>query len=55
MVKGYIIPLLARKAEKKARGYGGKTYSDICKYAVNNAKKEIGNSPIEIITDDILL
>lgn len=55
MTKGYVIPLLKREAGKKARGYGGKTFSDICNGAVNNAKKEIGNFPIEVITDGILL
>lgn len=54
-MKGYIIPLLAREAGKKARGYKGKTYSEICNDAVAKAKKEIGDSPIEIIEDGILL
>jgi len=55
MVKGYIIPLLKRDGDKKARGYGGKTYREVCGEATKKAENEIGNFPIKIIRDGILL
>lgn len=54
MKKGFILPLLARKADKKARGYG-KTYQQLCIKILNDVKKEIDNFPIEIIEDGIVL
>jgi hypothetical protein len=54
MSKGYIVPLLARKGEKQARGYGT-TYSDLCRKDIYNAEGEIGGAPIEIIRGGVLL
>lgn len=53
MARGYIIPLLTRMGEKKARGYGI-TYSDLLEETINNAENEIGDSPIEILKGGIL-
>ena len=54
MYVGFIIPLTAREKHKRARGYG-KSYEDLLKETVNRAKERIGDNPIEIITDGILL
>jgi len=53
MRKGYIVPLLVRKAGKKARGYGI-SYSELCEKTIKEAEKEIKNSPIEIVRGGIL-
>ena len=54
MERGYIVPFLARQAEKTARGYDV-SYEELCRETVKDADSNIGDSPIEIITDGIIL
>lgn len=51
---GFIIPLMIREKRKIARGYE-KSYEDLCKEAINKARDKIGEDPIEIITEGVIL
>lgn len=54
MTKGYIVPLMCRERNKIARGYS-MTYSELCERQLNDAQNEIGNSPIELVREGIIL
>jgi hypothetical protein len=54
MIKGFIIPLISRTSEKKVRKRGI-YYSDYFQEQIEKTIREIGKSPIELITDGIIL
>jgi|GEM_PF-3254081 len=54
MEKGYIVPLLDRKCDKIARGYS-MSYSELCQKTLNDAQNMIGDSPIELVNEGIVL
>ena len=54
MIKGYIIPLISRKGEKKVRGRGI-SYSDHFQEQIKKTVRKIGKSPIELVTDGMIL
>ena len=54
MVKGYIIPLISRTGERMVRGHGI-SYSDYFQEQIKKTVSEIGKSPIELVTDGMIL
>ena len=54
MEKGYIIPLLKRKRNRKASGYDMMS-PKLCKKILKYIDNEIGDSPIELIENGIIL
>jgi hypothetical protein len=52
MVKGYIVPLLVREGDKKARGYS-KKYSELCGEILDRAENKIRGSRIRLIREGV--
>jgi len=53
MVRGYIVPLLARYGRRRARAYR-KSYSELLREHIDHARRIIRNSRIVIIKEGIL-
>lgn len=53
MMKGFIIPLVSRRGEKKVRERGI-SYSDYFQEQIKKTVREIGKSPIELIADGMI-